>query len=102
MKKNLLIAAGLFMLAFQPIIAQTIDDEISLVQEAFGKDKKAIIEASMELPEVMAPAFWAAYGEYETARLANGRERIKIISDYLVSFANLGEAEADTLSLSLL
>lgn len=50
MKKIILFAAGLLMLAFQPIMAQTIDDEISLVQEAFGKDKKAIIETSMELP----------------------------------------------------
>lgn len=47
----------------------------------------------------MAPAFWAVYDEYETVRLANGRERIKIINDYLESFANLGEAEADALAL---
>ena len=99
MKKIFLLAAGLFMLAFQPILSQTIDEEITLVQEAFGKNKKAIIEASMDLPEVMAPAFWAVYEEYETARLANGRERIKIINDYLESFGNLGEAEADALAL---
>ncbi len=99
MKKALLIAAGLLLLAFQPILAQTIDEEISLVQEAFGKDKKAIIEASMDLPEAMAPSFWAVYDEYETARLANGRERIKIINDYLETYSNLGEAEADALAL---
>lgn len=99
MKKVLLIAAGLLMLAFQPIMAQTIDEEITMVQEAFGKDKKAIVEAAMELPAAMAPAFWAVYDEYETARLANGRERIKIINDYLESYANLGEAEADALAI---
>jgi hypothetical protein len=99
MKKALFIAAGLLMMAFQPIVAQTIDDEISLIQEAFGKDKKAIIEATMELPGSMAPAFWTVYEEYETARLANGRERIKIINDYLESYSNLGEAEADALAL---
>jgi hypothetical protein len=71
MKKVLLIAAGLLMFAFQPIMAQTIDEEISMVQEAFGKDKKTIVEAGMELPAAMAPKFWAVYEEYETARLAN-------------------------------
>jgi hypothetical protein len=99
MKKIFLLAAGLLMLAFQPILSQTIDEEITLVQEAFGKNKKAIIEASMNLPDALAPSFWAVYDEYETARLANGRERIKIINDYLESFANMGEAEADALAL---
>lgn len=99
MKNIFLIAAGLLMMAFQPLMAQTIDEEISLVQEAFGKDKKVIIETSMDLPEAMVPAFWAVYDEYETARLANGRERVKIINNYLESFANLGEAEADALAL---
>lgn len=99
MKKVLLIAAGLLMLAIQPIISQTIDEEISMVQDAFGKDKKTIVEAAMELPADMAPKFWAVYDEYETARLANGRERIKIINDYLESYENLGEAEADALAL---
>lgn len=99
MKKIFLIIAGLLILALQPIMAQTIDDEISLVQGAFDKDKKAIIEASMELPKDITPAFWAVYEKYETARMANGRERIKIINAYLESFANLGEAEADALAL---
>lgn len=101
MKKIILFAAGLLMLAFQPVMAQTIDEEISLIQEAFGKVKKSIIEASMELPEAMAPAFWSVYDEYENARLANGRERIKISNDYLESFANLSDAEADALALEL-
>lgn len=99
MKKVFLITVGLLLLAYQPIMAQTIDDEITLVQEVFCKDKKAIIETSMELPEAMVSTFRAVYDEYETAGLANRRERIKIINDYPESFANPGEAEADALAL---
>ncbi len=98
MKKILLLILSVFTLNISSSFAQTIDDEITMVQEAFGKDKKMIVEAFMDLPETMAPAFWTVYDEYETARLELGRERIKIINDYLETYSQLGEAEADALA----
>ncbi|MDI1322661.1 MAG: hypothetical protein PSV36_07910 [Algoriphagus sp.] len=98
MKKILLLILSVFTINIGSSFAQTIDDEITMVQEAFGKDKKMIVEALMELPETMAPAFWTVYEEYETARQELGRERIKIINDYLETYSQLGEAEADALA----
>lgn len=39
----------------------TIDDEITLIQAAFGSDKKMLVEAYMDLPEAVAPGFWTIY-----------------------------------------
>lgn len=98
MKKVFLLILSVFTISIGSSFAQTIDDEITMVQEAFGKDKKMIVEAFMGLPETMSPAFWTVYDEYEIARLELGRERIKIINDYLETYSQLGEAEADALA----
>jgi hypothetical protein len=98
MKKILLFAVGILLMAYTPSIGQTIDEEITIVQQVFGQGKKALIEVSMDLPSSIAPSFWTVYDQYETARLSIARERIKIMSDYLTSYENLGEAEADALA----
>lgn len=76
----------------------TVDDEITLIQEAFGSDKKMIVEAYMDLPESVASAFWTIYQAYETERKAISRDRIKIIDEYLNKYNSLGEYEADDLA----
>lgn len=98
MKKLFLLILSVFTINIGSSFAQTLDDEITMVQEAFGKDKKMVVEAFMNLPETKAPAFWTVYQEYETARMELGRERIKIINDYLDTYSQLGEAEADALA----
>ncbi|MBB6327696.1 Spy/CpxP family protein refolding chaperone [Algoriphagus iocasae] len=80
--------------------AQTmsVDDEITLIQAEFGKDKKMLVDAYMDLPESVAQGFWTVYQEYEDARKELSRERMKIINDYLNEFESIGEAEADDLA----
>lgn len=102
MKKLFLLILTVFTINIGSSFAQTLDDEITMVQEAFGKDKKMIVDAFMNLPETKAPAFWAVYDAYESERLVLGRERIKIINDYLETYSQLGEAEADALATRLL
>lgn len=98
MKKLVLVILSVFTFNIGASFCQTIDDEIKMVQEAFGKDKKMIVEALMGIPADMAPAFWPVYEEYESARQVLSRERIKIINDYLETYTNLGVAEADLLA----
>ncbi|SIN81764.1 hypothetical protein [Algoriphagus halophilus] len=76
----------------------TVDDEITLIQEAFGNDKKMIVESYMDLPESIAPVFWTVYQAYELERKAIARDRIKIIDEYLNKYSSLGEYEADDLA----
>ncbi len=76
----------------------SVDDEITLIQAEFGKDKKMLVDAYMDLPESVAQGFWTIYQEYEDARKSLSRERMKIINDYLNEFDSIGEAEADDLA----
>ena len=99
MKKFIVILPLLlFAIGLTPSIAQTIDDEITLIQAAFGKDKKLLIDAYMDLPESVSQSFWNVYQEYESERQVIGRERIKIINDYLEGYDSMGEEEADLLA----
>lgn len=99
MKKLLLAILVLFSVGLSNTFAQSVDDEIKLVQEAFGKDKKTLIESYMELSPEKAPAFWAVYDQFEIARKDISKERILIINEYIEKFTHIGDAEADALAM---
>lgn len=99
--KNWILITSIFLFGLAiDGISQTnsVDDEITLIQAAFGKDKKMLVDAYMDLPESVAPGFWTVYQEYETDRQLISRERMKIINDYLNGFESIGEEEADNLA----
>ncbi|GAB3218652.1 hypothetical protein J0A67_03210 [Algoriphagus aestuariicola] len=98
MKKSLLFILALFTINIAGALAQSVDEEIKLVQEAFGKDKKSLIEAYMDLSPEKAAAFWPVYEEFEAARKEIGKERILIINEYIEKFTHIGDAEADELT----
>lgn len=99
MKKLLIAFPTVFLLTVSSTFAQaTADDEITLIQSAFGMDKKMIVEGYMDLSESLAPGFWTVYQAYEGERQMIARERIKIINDFLESYDNLGEEEADQIA----
>ncbi len=102
MKKLVLSAVILFFVGFGNSFAQTIEDEVQLVQEAFGKDKRALIEYYMALPAEKAPAFWAVYDAFEVERKAIGKDHIMIINEYIEKFTHIGEAEVDVLATRML
>ena len=102
MKKLLFSALILFFVGIGSSFAQTVDDEVKLVQEAFGKDKRALIEYYMALPAEKAPAFWAVYDEFEVERKVIGKEHMLIINEYIEKFTHIGEAEADALMTRML
>ncbi|UZD23000.1 hypothetical protein [Algoriphagus halophytocola] len=99
MKKLFIAFASLFILTASATFAQeTVDDEITLIQSAFGMDKKMIVEGYMDLSESLAPGFWTIYQAYEEERQIISRERIKIINDFLEGYDNLGEEAADEIA----
>jgi len=99
MKKLLIVALMLFSAGITGSFAQTVDEEIKLVQEAFGKDKRALIESYMELSPEKAAAFWPVYDQFEIARKEISKERILIINEYIEKYSHIGDAEADALAV---
>jgi D-alanine-D-alanine ligase-like ATP-grasp enzyme len=98
MKKLLLSTLILFVVGIGSTIAQTVDEEIKLIQEAFGKDKKTLVEAYMNLSPEKANSFWPLYEAFEVERKKIGKERILIINEYIEKFTHIGDAEADNLA----
>lgn len=98
MKKLIIIPLLLFTLGLAPLFAQSVDDEITLIQSAFGKDKKQIIDGYLNLPETVSPAFWSIYQAYEENRKELARERLMIINDFLADYETIGNEKADDLA----
>ncbi|MGY6523157.1 MAG: hypothetical protein ACXIUD_15600 [Mongoliitalea sp.] len=99
MKINLLLVAAL-LLSPALLWAQSIDDEISLIQSAFGMERRALIEEYMGYDR--NDQFWSVYNAYETERRELIKQRIKTINDYLENFESLTDAQADAIAKSII
>ncbi len=97
--KKLLILPLCFLMSVGVALAQdSIEDEVTMIQSAFGMDKKMIVDAYMNLPEEVATGFWTVYQEYEAERQALSKERILLINEYLNTYERIGEEEADNIA----
>jgi len=95
MKKLSLVIVFLFAAAsFAQMPAQ---DEIELIQEIFGSEKKEIISENIDLSGVDAAKFWKLYDEYELARKLNGQERIKLLSTYASTTSAISNEMAESM-----
>ena len=95
MKKISLVIVFLFAAAsFAQMPAQ---DEIELIQEIFGSEKKEIISENIDLSGVDAAKFWKLYDEYELARKLNGQERIKLLSTYASTTSAISNEMAESM-----
>ncbi len=96
MKKTVLMYA-FFLFASFGSFAQSNKEDIDLIQSAYGKSKKELIQAYMTIPESQKAAFWAEYDKYENERKAIGRERIALIEEYANNYATLDDKKASDL-----
>lgn len=91
-KLTLLIAA---LLIFNASFAQDdVTEEIKMVQELFGSEKKAIIEGNVDLTGVDADAFWKLYGEYEKQRQEIGQAKLELLQKYTTKKGALTNQQA--------
>lgn len=96
MKKLTLLIAALF--AFTTSFAQDdVTEEIELMQELFGSEKKAIIEQNIDLTGVDADAFWALYADYEKDRQDIGKAKLELLQKYTTKKGALTNQQAKDL-----
>jgi len=98
MKRAFAIAI-VFMASFflNQLLAQVSNDDIQVIQGAWGKQKRELVREAMALSAADSAKFWPVYDKYEESRKKIGKERIQIIDDYLKSFDKLTNAKADEL-----
>lgn len=96
MKKLTLLIAALF--AFNASFAQDeVTEEIELMQELFGTEKKAIIEQNVDLTGVNADAFWKLYTDYEKDRQEIGKAKLELLQKYTTKKGSLTNQQAKDL-----
>ena len=96
MKKLILLLVSLFFIG--STFAQDVSaEEIEMIQELFGQEKKAIIEANIDLTGVDSDAFWKLYGQYEKQRQDIGRAKLELLQKYTTKPGNLTNFQASEL-----
>jgi len=88
-----MLAAGLLFGFGFTAQAQSSQEEMDMMQAAFGMQKKDMISGFLQLPP--ENPFWAIYDQYETERKDLGKQRITFIMKYSENYANLSDAEID-------
>src|SRR5215813_6037720 len=97
--KKAFTAAIVFMASFflNQLLAQTSDDDIQIVQGAWGKEKRELVRLAMALSPIDSAKFWPEYDKYEDRRKKIGAERIKILDDYVNGYEKMTNTKADEL-----
>jgi len=96
MKKSFLFI--ILILSVNALFAQDYSiEEIEVVQNIFGAEKKSIIDENIDLSGVDSEAFWSLYQEYETARKEIGKEKLDLLHKYTTKEGAVTNTQADEL-----
>ena len=87
MKKSLLLITAL-LITTTTINAQSMEEEVDLMQSVFGMEKKEMYSNFITAKGPVADNFWALYDEYEAKRKALGKNRIALLKDYADNYGS--------------
>ncbi len=90
-----LLFLSMLCCSFNPIIAQTDDDEKF---ENFKSRRIAFISEQVKLTPKEAEVFWPVYNEFDTKRQVINKERVKTAKYYLTVKESISEKEASELA----
>ena len=69
-------------------------EEIEMMQEVFGDEKRTIIQENVNLEGVDADKFWKLYDQYEDQRKDIGMEKMKLLKSYTTKQGNMTPLQA--------
>lgn len=91
-----IIAISCTLLFSLSTYAQTTDD-MSIMQDKWGMEKKEIVGSYMQLSPEEATVFWQKYDTYEVARKELAKNRFHIINEYAENYTELSSDKAKEL-----
>jgi hypothetical protein len=100
MKSSNLITALLF--ASLGSLAQDLNDDIIVMQNMYGIEKRKLVSDYMKIPEAQATDFWSLYDKYEIDRRELGKERVLLITQFADNYTTLTDEKADEIATGLL
>jgi hypothetical protein len=78
--------------------AQTSSDEVKLLQQLYGMEKREILNGFIQFDENDdKTAFWEVYDEYEESRKAQAADRFRLLEQYVNDYLTMDEEELDGL-----
>ena len=89
MKTKSILSLVLLLSIHFSIQAQSLKEEMALMQSVFGMEKKAMVAEFMG--DNVNDEFWAIYDEYETARKELGVKRLALIEKYAKNYESMSE-----------
>ncbi len=69
-------------------------EEMAMMQEVFGDEKRTIIEENVNLEGANADKFWKLYDQYEDQRKDIGMEKMKLLKSYTTKQGNMTPLQA--------
>jgi glycyl-tRNA synthetase alpha subunit len=76
--------------------AQVSKEDADLVRAQFGKEKKQLVSAVMNLSGAKADAFWKVYDAYEADRKKLMDTRLGVLNDYLKNYKTIDDTKASS------
>lgn len=96
MKKLFLVT--LFTISAAVFAQNTTKEDVDIIQSVYGKTKKDIVAAYMNLQEPQATTFWSVYDAYEVERKVIGQKKMQIIEEYAANYSKLTDENADVIA----
>jgi hypothetical protein len=80
----------------------TLQEEAQMIEQIFGKAKKALVEQYMDFAPGEADAFWPVYEEYAEKSRELTAERIRVLDRYAQNYGSFSNEDADAMVKSVL
>lgn len=96
--KRLIIPFLLLFLSV-PAFSQVENEDLQIIQSLYGKEKKEIVRAYLNLSEADFAKFWPIYEQYETERKELGKQRITNLTEYVNTYGTADDTKIDEMTL---
>lgn len=94
---------GLSFMAFALFSgAQDMKEDFKLIQNLWGKEKKAITSEALKLTGEEANKFWPLYEAYQVERQKIGQSNLDAVKNYADNFESMTDARAGEIAASFL
>ncbi len=94
MKKIILLFIAILTFNFSSAQDYSIE-ELNVIQNLFGVQKKAVFEENMDLTDANSESFWKLYNQYEIERKKIGTEKMEILKSYSEKEGAVTNEQAD-------
>ena len=78
-------------------ISQTANEELGIIQDLFGMEKKAAVAQFLNSGGEVSEDFWEVYDAYEAERKALGKKRMDILEKYAEKYYELDDANTEAI-----